>query len=135
MPKEGPHPTDKHVGSRVRMRRLMLGLSQAKLGEALGIVFQQVHKYENGANRISASRLQGISQILQVPIEFFFEGSPPVRGQRSAQRGAPSPLFVSDYLATSDGLNLTKAFMRIQNAQLRRSIVNLVEGIAGPEVQ
>src|ERR1700686_2778074 len=122
MPKEGPHPTDKYVGSRVRMRRLMLGLSQAQLGEALGIVFQQVHKYENGANRISASRLQGISQILQVPIEFFFEG-------------APSPQFVSDYLATSDGLNLTKAFMRIQNAQLRRSIVNLVEGIAGPEVQ
>ena len=61
MPKEGPHPTDKHVGSRVRMRRLMLGLSQAQLGEALGIVFQQVHKYENGANRISAGRLQGIS--------------------------------------------------------------------------
>src|SRR6202140_2944598 len=99
MPKEGPHPTDKYVGSRVRMRRLMLGLSQAQLGEALGITFQQVQKYEKGTNRISASRLQGISQILQVPIEFFFDGAPHKRGQDDAQTAAPSPQYVSDYLA------------------------------------
>jgi transcriptional regulator with XRE-family HTH domain len=133
MSKNEVHPTEIHVGNRVRMRRLMLGLSQTQLGEALGISFQQLQKYEKGTNRISASRLQGISQILQVPVEFFFEGSSRARGQHSAQRGAPSPQFVSDYLATSDGLNLTVAFMRIQNAQLRRSIVNLVEAIAGPE--
>ena len=133
MSKNEVHPTEIHVGNRVRMRRLMLGLSQTQLGEALGISFQQLQKYEKGTNRISASRLQGISQILQVPVEFFFEGSSRARGQHSAQRGAPSPQFVSDYLATSDGLNLTKAFMRIPNPELRRSIVDLVEGIAAPK--
>ena len=135
MPRNGAHSTDKHVGSRVRMRRRMLGRSQTQLGEALGITFQQVQKYEKGANRIGAGRLHRISEILQAPVEFFFEGAPHVRGQQRAQSGAPSPQYVSDYLATSDGLNLTKAFMQIQNAGLRRSIVNLVEEIAGPEVQ
>ena len=135
MPKDGPHPTDKHVGSRVRMRRMMLHMSQTNLGDALGLTFQQVQKYEKGANRISASRLQHISKILQVEIPFFFEGSPHVSGEDHAQPGAPSPQFVSDYLATSDGLNLTKAFMQIPNVQLRRSIVDLVELIAGPELQ
>jgi transcriptional regulator with XRE-family HTH domain len=133
MPISGPHPTDKHVGSRVRMRRMMLGRSQTQLGEALGITFQQVQKYEKGTNRISASRLQHISEVLQVAVPFFFEGSPRVSGEDDAQTGAPSPQFVSDYLATPDGLNLTKAFMRIPGAQLRRSIVDLVEEIAGPE--
>jgi transcriptional regulator with XRE-family HTH domain len=135
MPRNGTHPTDKHVGSRVRMRRLMLRRSQTQLGEALGVTFQQVQKYEKGTNRISASRLQQISDTFQVPVEFFFEGSPHVRGQHDAQTGAPSPQYVADYLATSDGLNLTKAFMQIPNANLRRSIVNLVEAIAGPELQ
>jgi transcriptional regulator with XRE-family HTH domain len=133
MPKNGAHPTDQHVGSRVRMRRLMLGMSQTQLGDVLGITFQQVQKYEKGTNRISASRLQQISDVLQVEIPFFFEGSPHIRGQHAAQTGSPSPQFVSDYLATLDGLNLTKAFTQIRNAQLRRSIVNLVEAIAGPE--
>jgi transcriptional regulator with XRE-family HTH domain len=133
MPKNGAHPTDKYVGSRVRMRRLMLGLSQAKLGDALGLTFQQVQKYEKGTSRVSASRLQQISEILQVEVPFFFEGSLQVRGEHHAQTGAPSPQYVSDYLATSDGLHLTKAFMRIANAKIRRSIVNLVESIAGPE--
>jgi transcriptional regulator with XRE-family HTH domain len=118
---------------RVRMRRLMLGRSQTQLGEALGLTFQQVQKYEKGTNRISASRLQRISEEFQVPVEFFFEGAPHVRGQHTAQPDAPSPQFVSDYLATSDGLHLTKAFMQIPNAKLRRSIVNLVEQMAGPE--
>jgi transcriptional regulator with XRE-family HTH domain len=76
MPKNGIHPTDSHVGKRVRMRRMMLGMSQEMLGDALGVTFQQVQKYENGTNRISASRLQHISQILQVPAAFFFEGVP-----------------------------------------------------------
>ena len=115
------------------MRRRMLGMCQTQLGDVLGITFQQVQKYEKGANRISASRLHRTSEILQVPVEFFFEGSPNARGQHAAQTGAPSPQFVSDYLATLDGLNLTEAFMHIRSAQLRRSIVNLVEAIAGPE--
>jgi transcriptional regulator with XRE-family HTH domain len=133
MPKDRSHPTDKYVGSRVRMRRLMLGLSQTQLGETLGVSFQQVQKYEKGTNRVSASRLQRISEILQVEVPFFFEGLPDPPGQYSAK--APSPQFVSDYLAMPDGHNLTKAFMQIPSASLRRSIVNLVEAIAGPEDQ
>jgi transcriptional regulator with XRE-family HTH domain len=117
------------------MRRLMLGLSQTKLADALGLTFQQVQKYEKGKNRIGAGRLQHISQILQVPAKFFFEEAPYEPGQHHAQTGAPSPQYVSDYLATSDGLQLTKAFMQIPNAKLRRSIVNLVEQIAGPDDQ
>ena len=74
--KKAPNPIDQHVGSRVRMRRLMLAMSQEKLGFALGLTFQQVQKYERGTNRIGASRLQQISHILQVPVEFFFEGTP-----------------------------------------------------------
>jgi transcriptional regulator with XRE-family HTH domain len=135
MSKNGAHPTDTHVGKRVRMRRMMLGMSQEMLGDALGVTFQQVQKYEKGTNRISASRLQRISDVLQVPVTFFFEGAPHVGGQHHAQSGAPSPQFVTDYLATSDGLHLTKAFMQILDPKLRRSIVNLVEQIAGSEDQ
>src|ERR1700687_2881724 len=115
------------------MRRLMLGMSQSNLADALGVTFQQLQKYEKGVNRISASRLQHISQILQVPVTFFFEGAPHVRGEHHAQTDAPFPQFVSDYLATPDGLHLTKAFMQIRDPKLRRSIVNLVEQIAGSE--
>jgi transcriptional regulator with XRE-family HTH domain len=135
MPKNGAHPTDTHVGKRVRMRRLMLGMSQTDVADALGLTFQQLQKYEKGMNRISASRLQHVAQIFQVPVTFFFEGAPHVPGEERAQTDAPFPKFVSDYLATSDGLRLTKAFMQIPNAELRRSIVNLIEQIAGPEDQ
>src|SRR6185503_20403258 len=83
MAKKAPNPIDKHVGSRVRMRRMMLGMSQEKLGDALGLTFQQVQKYAKGANRIGASRLQQISQILQVPVSFFFEGVPAQRAERT----------------------------------------------------
>jgi transcriptional regulator with XRE-family HTH domain len=123
------------VGQRVRTRRLMLGLSQTTLADALGLSFQQVQKYEKGANRIGAGRLQHIAQILQVPVTFFFEGAPHVRGKHHAQTDAPSPQYVTDYLATPDGLHLTKAFMQIPDAKLRRSIVNLVEQIADSEDQ
>jgi transcriptional regulator with XRE-family HTH domain len=131
MAKKAPNPIDKHVGSRVRMRRMMLGMSQEKLGDALGLTFQQVQKYEKGTNRIGASRLQQISQILQVPVAFFFEGAPVLNAPAEGMREAPSPAYVSDFLATSDGLSLTKAFMRIKNPKLRRRIVDLVEQIAG----
>jgi transcriptional regulator with XRE-family HTH domain len=112
------------------MRRMMLDLSQTDVANALGVTFQQVQKYEKGTNRISAGSLRRISEMLQVPVEFFFEGAPHVRGEHHAQTDAPSPQYVSDYLATSDGLNLTKAFMQIPDAKLRRAIVNLVEQIA-----
>jgi transcriptional regulator with XRE-family HTH domain len=131
MAKKAPNPTDKHVGARVRMRRMMLGMSQEKLGDALGLTFQQVQKYEKGANRIGASRLQQISQILQVPVSFFFDGAPSALGPQSGFAEAPSPAYISDFLATSDGLALTKAFMNIKDAKLRRRIVDLVEQIAG----
>jgi transcriptional regulator with XRE-family HTH domain len=133
MAKKAPNPIDKHVGSRVRMRRMMLSMSQEKLGDALGLTFQQVQKYEKGTNRIGASRLQQIANILQVPISFFFEGAPHVGGHHhgGGMGEAPSPAYVSDFLATSDGLSLTKAFMRIKNNKLRRRIVDLVEQIAG----
>ncbi len=116
---------DRHVGSRVRMRRLMLGLSQTQLGDALGVTFQQVQKYEKGTNRISASKLQHISQILQVPVAFFFEGAPGGIGGT-----AESPSYVNEFLATSDGVALTKAFTRIENTKLRRLIVGIVEDCA-----
>jgi transcriptional regulator with XRE-family HTH domain len=104
--KKALNPVDQHVGSRVRMRRMMLGMSQEKLGDALGLTFQQVQKYEKGTNRIGASRLQHISYILQVPVAFFFEGAPSVPGAPQAEGTAPSPAYVTAFLATSDGLAL-----------------------------
>jgi transcriptional regulator with XRE-family HTH domain len=133
MVKKSPNPIDKHVGSRVRMRRMMLSMSQEKLGDALGLTFQQVQKYEKGTNRIGASRLQQMSGILQVPVAFFFEGAPRLAGDAKNFTGAPSPAFVSEFLATSEGLALMKAFLDIRNAKLRRSIVHLVEQIAGED--
>jgi transcriptional regulator with XRE-family HTH domain len=133
--KKAPNPIDKHVGSRVRMRRMMLGMSQEKLGDALGLTFQQVQKYEKGTNRIGASRLQQISHILQVPVSFFFEGAPtvPSLGRPEGMGEAPSPAYVADFLATSDGLALTKAFTKIADSKLRRRIVDLVEQIASSD--
>jgi transcriptional regulator with XRE-family HTH domain len=133
--KKAPNPTDKHVGSRVRMRRMMLSMSQEKLGDALALTFQQVQKYEKGTNRIGASRLQQISQILQVPVSFFFEGAPAAVtvGHQDGLSEAPSPAYVSDFLATPDGLALTKAFMKINDSKLRRRIVDLVEQIASSD--
>ena len=133
MTKKAPNPTDKHVGGRVRMRRMMLGMSQEKLGDALSLTFQQVQKYEKGTNRIGASRLQQIAHSLQVPVAFFFEGAPDLPGNAGTLGEAPSPAYVSDFLATSDGLALTKAFMRIKDAKLRRRIVDLVAQIAGDD--
>jgi transcriptional regulator with XRE-family HTH domain len=132
MATKAPNPVDKYVGSRVRMRRIMLGMSQEKLGEALGLTFQQIQKYEKGTNRVGASRIQQISEILQVPVSFLFEGGP--RGSEAGgfAEGA-SPSYVSDFLATSEGLALTRAFTRITDPKLRRSIVDLVEQISARE--
>jgi transcriptional regulator with XRE-family HTH domain len=125
-----PNPVDKHVGARVRMRRLMLSMSLEKLGDALGLTLQQVQKYEKGTNRIGASRLQHICHILQVSVSFFLEGAPTLPGAPVRKGAAPSPSYVSDFLATSDGLALTEAFMLIKEPTLRRRIVHLVQEIA-----
>jgi transcriptional regulator with XRE-family HTH domain len=135
MAKKVPNPIDKHVGSRVRMRRMMLGMSQEKLGDGLGLTFQQVQKYEKGTNRIGASRLQQISLILQVPVSFFFEGAPAPPGRPEGMGEAPSPVYVTDFLASSDGLTLVKAFMRISNPRLRRRVVELVEEMSSGEAE
>jgi transcriptional regulator with XRE-family HTH domain len=111
----------------------MLHMSQEKLGGALGLTFQQVQKYEKGTNRIGASRLQQISDILQVPVAFFFEGAPTLQQNRNRLPDAPSPAYLSDFLATSDGLALCKAFMRIKEPALRRAIVMLLKQITGTE--
>ncbi len=131
--KKVPNPIDKHVGSRVRMRRMFVGMSQEKLGESLGLTFQQVQKYEKGTNRIGASRLQQIAKVLGVPVEFFFDGAPAADGVAGGFAEAPSSSYVSDFLSTSEGVQLTKAFIRIKDATMRRRIVDLVVALADTE--
>lgn len=126
--KKRPNLIDVHVGDRVRTRRLALGMTQQKLAAALGLTFQQVQKYEKGANRIGASRLQHISGILQIPVEHFFHGMP---GQQRPKGNAPSSTYVSDFLATEGGLALAKAFTKIKHAKIRHQIAKLVKEIAG----
>jgi transcriptional regulator with XRE-family HTH domain len=131
MPRGALNPIDKYVGNRLRMRRLTLDMSQTDIADALGLTFQQVQKYEKGTNRIGASRLQHISQILQVPVSFFFEDAPAAPGLWPSEATEPrSASYVTDFLATSDGLSLAKAFMLIEDPKLRRAIVRLVEEIA-----
>jgi transcriptional regulator with XRE-family HTH domain len=124
---KAPNPVDKHVGSRLRMRRKMLAMSQEKLGAALGLTFQQVQKYERGANRIGASRLQQLSHILQVPVEFFFEGALSASAPHGSNGSSLSMAEINDFISDSDGLRLIRAFMRIDDVALRRRIVMLVQ--------
>jgi transcriptional regulator with XRE-family HTH domain len=134
MPKHktaGPSPIDIHVGNRVRMRRKMIGISQEKLGEALGLTFQQIQKYEKGINRIGASRLQQAADILGVPVSFFFEGG--ADGPFESDDSAPSPAYLDDFVSSSDGLRLAKAFMQIPRSAVRLRIVALVNELAGED--
>jgi transcriptional regulator with XRE-family HTH domain len=128
MRKSDLNPIDTHVGSQARMRRLVLDMSQTEVAEGLGLTFQQVQKYEKGMDRVGASRLQHLSQILRVPVAFFFEGLP-VAPEETAMT-AESLSYVNQFLATAEGLALAKSFIRIQTPKLRRSIVLLVEQIA-----
>jgi transcriptional regulator with XRE-family HTH domain len=128
--KEAPNPVDKHVGSRVRMRRVLLGMSQEKLGEALGLTFQQVQKYEKGTNRVSASRLQEISKILKVPPSFFFDGAPTGELQKSGFAEDTLSSQVVDFLSTAEGLQLNRAFTKIHDHKVRKKIVDLVVALA-----
>ena len=132
MAKRSPDPVDRHVGARIRMRRLMLKFPQMQLSDALGISFQQVQKYEKGSNRVGASRLQHIASILQVPVSFFFEEAPINRSEPAQVSDAPSPEFVTAFVSTAQGLKLIRAFTSIKNTALRRCIVQLVEQIARP---
>lgn len=131
------NPIDKHVGERVRMRRMLLGMSQEKLGEQLGLTFQQVQKYEKGVNRIGASRLFDLAQVLGVPIQFFYENmSAAVSGLAAApgfadKAGEP---YVADFLSSRDSVELHKAFARITDPRVRRSIVDMVRSIAGDDL-
>ena len=128
-PKKKPNPIDIHVGSRVRLRRTMQGMSQEKLGDALGITFQQIQKYEKGTNRIGASRMQQISSALKVPVSFFFEDAPNVSAASgSTDAGATS--YVVDFLSSPEGIQLNRAFVRITNPAIRRKIIDMVRTLA-----
>lgn len=135
MPKispRGPNPIDVHVGSRIRLRRQLMKMSQEKLGDELGVTFQQVQKYERGANRVGASRLYRLSRVLEVPVQFFFEGL----GEKSAvsgmAEGDQTPI-VYDFIQSSDGVSLAEAFSRIRDAKVRRRVLELVRTLAAEE--
>lgn len=127
--KKRPNPIDVHVGSRIRLRRNMLGISQEKLGESLGITFQQIQKYEKGTNRVGASRLQAIASILNTPVSFFFDGAP---GDSSAQPrlAEENATYVADFLNSSEGIQLNRAFVKIADPKVRRRVLDLVKALA-----
>src|SRR5437016_10544606 len=130
---EQPDPVDVQVGSRVRLRRNMLGLSQEKLGEAIGLTFQQVQKYERGANRIGASRLHELSRVLDVPVSFFFDDMDPVRAP-AIPTGFAEPAaeaFDADPLRRRETIELVSAYYRIDDPALRRRLFDLARALAG----
>ena len=126
-----PNPVDQHVGSRVRLRRMLLGMSQERLGESMGLTFQQVQKYEKGVNRIGASRLFQISKILDVPVQFFFEEAP--HAETRATPGlaeSDSETFILEFLNSREGLELNRAFVKIADPKVRKSVVDLVRALS-----
>jgi transcriptional regulator with XRE-family HTH domain len=128
-----PNPIDIQVGTRVRMRRMLIGMSQEKLGEKIGLTFQQIQKYEKGTNRISASRMQQIADALNVPVSYFFEDTQQAgerRAEGSFEKAAPS---IVNFLATSEGLQLNKAFLRVKDPKVRRKIIDLVKSLIEEE--
>lgn len=128
-----PNPIDLHVGARIRMRRKLLGISQEKLAEGLGLTFQQVQKYERGANRVSASKLYEIARSLQSSVAYFFEGlADPTEGETSAQTNQGQ--FVHDFLMTTEGLELAGLFPKINKPKVRRRVLDLVRSMADEEV-
>jgi transcriptional regulator with XRE-family HTH domain len=133
-----PNPVDIHVGGRVRFRRMLLGMSQEKLGERLGLTFQQVQKYEKGINRIGASRLYDLSKVLSVPVQFFYDEAPGTyeRGDGAQAAGfgeRQTESYITEFLNTRDGLELNKAFVRLSDIRVRRAIVDLVRSLAGED--
>ena len=125
-----PNPVDVHVGGRIRMRRRVMGLSQEALADALELTFQQVQKYERGANRVSASKLFAAAHVLQVPVSYFFEGLP-LPGQ-ARDRNASAEEVESEirtFLATTEGLELARRFPHIPNGRLRKQVLALVRAL------
>ena len=134
MTKKNPNPIDVHVGNRVRMRRMLVGMSQEKLGDALGLTFQQVQKYEKGANRVSASRLYQMASTLGVPIQFFFDDIP-VSTQAHNTEGLAeneSAGVLMDFLNSSEGFQMGRAFSAIKDSTVRRRVLDLVKSLASP---
>ena len=125
MQKKSPNQIDKHIGTRVRARRVTLGMSQEKLADALGLTFQQVQKYEKGVNRIGASRLLHIAGILDVSIEFFFEGLPGLRAG-----GFSGDSLVADFLTRPESDRLVRGFLRLKDDEARRKVADLVDWLA-----
>ncbi|HEY2070971.1 MAG TPA: helix-turn-helix transcriptional regulator [Rhizomicrobium sp.] len=132
MPKKQANPIDAQVGNRVRLRRMLIGMSQEKLGEALGLTFQQVQKYEKGVNRIGAGRLFHVARILSVPITYFYEDVASDAGAPGFTEDAASPPVI-EFLASSDGLQLSLAFMRIKEPKVRKRVLDLVKSLADDE--
>ncbi len=128
----GPNPVDIHVGSRIRLRRQLLRMSQEKLGDELGVTFQQVQKYERGANRVGASRLYRLSRVLEVPVQFFFEGLNEKSTISAMAEGDQTPI-VYDFIQSSDGVSLAESFSRIKDAKVRRRVLELVRTLASEE--
>ena len=124
-----PNPTDVHVGGRIRLRRNLLGMSQEKLGEQLGITFQQIQKYEKGTNRVGASRLQAIATILGVPVSYFFEEAPAAKGGAGGTRPDVSAASAIEFCTSPEGMQLNRAFVRIQDIKVRRRIIDLVKSL------
>ena len=123
---------DVYVGARLRMRRTGIGMSQSRLGELLGVTFQQIQKYEKGSNRISASRLQQTARALEVPPSYFFEGAPTQSPELGFAEDSGQS-YVVDFLASSEGLQLNRAFLRVRDPKVRRRIVDLVLSLASEE--
>ena len=128
--KKQPNPIDIHVGTRIRLRRTMVSMSQEKLGEALGITFQQVQKYEKGTNRVGASRLQNIAAILNVPVSFFFEDAPGDKAGAANEMAESGSNYVVNFLSSSEGLQLNRAFVKVSDPKVRRKIIDLVKSLA-----
>jgi transcriptional regulator with XRE-family HTH domain len=128
-----PNPVDVHVGSRVRYRRMIIGMSQEKLGERMNLTFQQIQKYEKGTNRIGASRLFQLSKILEVPVGYFFEDAFANAAPAQATHGLHEPAqegYLLDFLNSREGLDLNKAFARIQDPKVRRRVIDLVRALS-----
>ena len=135
MPKKQANPIDGQVGNRVRLRRMLIGMSQERLGELLGLTFQQVQKYEKGVNRIGAGRLFEVSRILGVPIDYFYEGvSGQLTGGGGFAEGESAPP-VMEFVSSGEGLQLSLAFMKIKDAKVRKRVLDLVKSLAEEEEQ
>jgi transcriptional regulator with XRE-family HTH domain len=128
VPKKQANPIDAQVGNRVRIRRMLIGMSQERLGDLLGLTFQQVQKYEKGVNRIGAGRLFEVSRILGVPIDFFYEGA--VAGDRSGFAESENAPPVMAFVSSGEGLQLSLAFMKIKDVKVRKRVLDLVKSLA-----